>query len=65
LTESVDTTGAYVDSQKPSGAQCGALGTLSNNDADLAALLQAWPSLTDSDRRAIMAIIEAARGQGR
>ena len=63
-TQSTDAAGVYDDSPKTGSAKCSALGAISaDKDADLAALLEAWPTLPDHDRLATMAIVEAAAGQ--
>ena len=46
-----------------SGAECGALGALSGPfDPDLAAIVEAWPSLPEALRAGILAMVRAANG---
>ena len=64
VTTSTETT--YVDSPEVGGAKCGAFGQIfCEIDADLQAVVDAWPGLSPESRAEVMAIVEAARGQGR
>ena len=56
VADAKDTCG---DPPKPRGAKSGALEVLSDNDADLTTILKEWPSLSESYRKAVMAIIKA------
>ena len=44
--------------QVAGGAESGAVGAYSGEvDADLRAIIEAWPTLTEADRRAVLAIV--------
>ncbi len=46
-----------------SGAECGALGAHSISiDADLQAIIEAWPKLNESTKAGIVAMVRAAGG---
>ena len=67
--EAVDVTALSANdlgqSGKTSAAECAANRAVSCEiDADLQMVIDAWPSLPEDDRRAILAIIKAAGGQG-
>ena len=54
-----NTIGSYGNSQTARSAQCSALGALSEMGRDLAAVVETWPTLTDSQRAAIMEIVNS------
>ncbi len=50
---------------QPGGAESGALPTLSpKTDPELFALIDAWADLSEPVRRGILAMVEAAKGEG-
>ncbi len=51
-----------VHASSRGGAESGAVGAhLGGIDADLRAIIEAWPTLTETDRRAVLTIIHASR----
>ncbi len=59
---STSTATTSVDSPEGGGAKCGAFGAiLGAIDADPQAVVDAWPGLSNSDRRAVMAIVERSK----
>ena len=55
-----------LDFVEAGGAKCGAFRQISCEiDTDLQAVIDAWPGLSPETRAEVVAVIEAARGQGR
>ncbi len=52
-------------SEKPSAAECAAFGAISETDADLQAVVEAWPGLSPEARAEVSAIVAREGGRGR
>ncbi len=63
---SAESATASAELPEVGGAKCGAFGQISGEiDADLQAVIDAWPGLTPETRVEVMAIIEADERAGR